>query len=84
MSLDYGKKSTHESYHNGELKSIKTEYSIPVVVTSKPEVLTQLMDCVDLITTKQTDTVSVTIKADPKTHEIRLITRSYITEKSSS
>ena len=75
--LNFGKRITHESYFNGALKSTKTEYSIPELIRDKPQALSELMKCMELISSKQTSDLTIHIKADPKTHEVRMITKVY-------
>jgi hypothetical protein len=79
--VDFGKVITHESYHNGVLKSTKIEYSVPILIGNKTEALKEIMDSLNLIDTKKTNQVIITIKADPSTSNIRLITKSYIIDK---
>lgn len=75
--MDYGKRIVHESYFDGTLKSTKTEYSVPELIKDKAHALSVVMKCMELIASKETADVHIEIKADPKTHEIRLITRTY-------
>ena len=75
--MDYGKRTVQESYFEGKLKSTKTEYSVPELIKDKPHALTVIMKCMEQIASKETTTMNIEIKADPKTHEIRLITRTY-------
>lgn len=79
--MDYGKKSTQESYFKGQLKSRKVEYSIPEVVKDKAQVMTEVIKALELITNKKTTEVGLKIVADPKTHNFRLVTKSYIVEE---
>ncbi len=37
MNIDFGKRTTHESYFNGALKSTKVEYSIPELIKDKTQ-----------------------------------------------
>ena len=78
--LSFGKRITHESYFNGSLKSTKTEYSVPELIKDRSQALTVLMKCLELIDSKQTSDITIIVKADPKTHEIRMITRIYSIE----
>lgn len=78
--LDFGKIIKHESYFNGQLKSTKTEFSIPELVKDKSEALSSIMKCLDLITSKQTHHITIVVEADPKTHNFKLLTKSYISE----
>lgn len=75
--MDYGKRTTHESYFDGKLKSTKTEYSVPELIKDKAHALTVIMKCMELIDSRETTNMKIEIKADPKTHEIRLITKTY-------
>lgn len=80
MQPAFGRVITSESYFNGKLKSTKVEYSIPTLVKEKSEVLSELLKCLDLITTKQTHHLTITVEADPATHNVKMITRSYVTK----
>lgn len=78
--MQYGKKITHESYFDGKLKSTKIEYSVPEKVSDKGTALSEVMKGLELITSGQTATVTIRIEADPYTRQIRMVTRSYITD----
>lgn len=79
--MDFGKRITHESYFNGALKSTKTEYSIPELINDKTQALSELMKCLDLIDSRKTNHLTIVVQADPKTGNIKLITKSYIVEQ---
>jgi len=79
--IAFGKITKEESYFNGRIKTTKVSYSVPELVKDKNDTLTELMKALDLITSKQTDTLTIKIEADPKTHAFRLITKSYVVEK---
>lgn len=79
--LPFGKRTITESFFNGQLKSVKTEFSIPELVKTKSEALSEIMKCFELIDTKQTSNITIQVQADPQTHQIRLITKSYILDK---
>lgn len=81
MELPYGKIIEHKSYHAGELRSTKVEYSIPTIVKDRTEALNELMKCIELITDKQTYRMTVQIDADPRTHELKLLTKTYVVEQ---
>ena len=81
MELRYGKKITYEGYYDGKLKSTKIEYSIPMVIQDKSQVMTELLSALDLIKNRETDKVSITIEADPKSHYLRLLTKNYIVKQ---
>lgn len=79
--VQFGKVSEHKSYFDGKLKSTKTEYSIPELIHDRSQALSEIMKCLELIDTKQTANLTIAVTADPKTHRIKLITKSYIVEK---
>ena len=79
--MDYGKTIKTESYFNGRIKSTKVEYSIPVLIQDKSQALAEVMKALDLITTKQTHTLTIRVEADPKSHFFRLITKQYVVEE---
>jgi glutamyl/glutaminyl-tRNA synthetase len=82
MEINYGKRIVSDSYFNGELKSKKVTYSIPVVVSDQAEALTEIMKALELITSSKTHELSVVIKSDPKTHQFKLVTKNYtVSEK---
>lgn len=78
--MDFGKRITHESYHNGQLSATRTEYSVPELIKDKAQALSEIMKCLELISSKQTSDVTIIIRADPKTHDIRMITHTYSVE----
>lgn len=79
--IHFGKVIQEDSYFNGRIKSTKLSYQVPELVKDKTETLTELMKALDLITSKQTDCLTIKIEADPKTHQFKLITKSYVVEK---
>lgn len=81
MDLKYGKRITYEGYYDGKLKSTKVEYSIPMVIQDKSQVMTELLAVLDLIKNRDTNKVSITIEADPKTHCLRMLTKNYIVDR---
>lgn len=76
--LDFGKRTTHESYFNGVLKSTKVEIEIPELIKDKTQALSELMKCLDLIDTRQTNHLTIVVQADVKTGRIKLITKRYV------
>lgn len=80
MDLKYGKKITYEGYYDGKLKSTKVEYSIPMIIQDKSQVMAEMLNVLELIRKKETSKVSIIIEADPKTHYLRLLTKNYIVE----
>ena len=76
----FGKIIKHESYFDGRLKTSKTEYSVPILITDKNEAMTQIIKCLELIATGQTYNITINIKADPKSHQLKLLTKNYIIE----
>ena len=77
MGIQYGKVTRQDSYFKGTLKSTKTEYSVPELIRDRTHALNEVMKCLELIDKKETDNMTIVIKADPKTHEIRLLTKIY-------
>lgn len=75
--MEFGKKSKHESWFDGELKSSKTEYSIPILVKDKNTVMSEILKALELVTNKETCDITIMIKADPKTYDFRLLTKVY-------
>lgn len=80
MDLKYGKKITYEGYYDGKLKSTKVEYSIPMIIQDKSQVMAEMLNVLELIRKKETSKVSIIIEADPKTHYLRLLTKNYTVE----
>lgn len=79
--IHFGKITKEESYFNGRIKSTRVSYSVPELVKSKSDTLTEVMKALDLITSEQTDCLTIKIEADPKTHEFKLVTKSYVVDK---
>jgi Asp/Glu/hydantoin racemase len=79
--LPFGKRTVVESFFNGQLKSTKTEYSIPELIKTRSDALSEIMKCLELIDSKQTNHITIAVQADPKTHAIRLITKNYVVDK---
>lgn len=80
MDLSFGKIIKHESYFDGRLKTSKTEYSIPILITDKNDAMTEIIKCLELITDGKTHNVTINIKADPKSFKLKLLTKNYIIE----
>lgn len=78
--MDYGKRITTESYHEGRLSSTKVEVSAPMIVRDKNEALRELMNALDLITSGGTFQVTIKIDADPTTHHLKRITTQYVVQ----
>jgi len=79
--VDFGKRIKYESYFQGVLKSTRTEYSVPELIRDKSHALSEIMKCLELISTKQTHDMTIVVKADPKTGEIKMITKTYTIEE---
>lgn len=77
--ISYGKKITHESYFDGKIKSHKTIYSIPVIVTDRSQVLDEILQCLNFIVKEKTDVMTIRIELDKRTKNFKLITREYET-----
>ena len=79
--MNYGKRSVEESYFNGQLKSRKVRYSVPEVVQDKTQAMSEIIKGLELITSKQTYKLTIDVTADPKTHNFRMVTKTYIVEE---
>jgi hypothetical protein len=75
--MDFGTKTTKESYFKGDKTISKVGYSIPVMVNGKTQCLSEIMKALDLITSKQTSELTIVIKASKSTHQITMLTKSY-------
>lgn len=78
MTMEYGKRITTESYHNGKLATTKTEVSVPILVTDRGETLAELLKAIELIATGETFQVTVKIDADPLTKKFKRVTIQYV------
>ncbi len=78
MKPDFGKVITSHSYFNGALKSTKTEVELPELIKDKSQALSELMKCLELIDSRQTNHLTITVQSDPKTGRIKLITKNYV------
>lgn len=79
--MDFGKKITTESYHAGKIRSTKTIYSIPSLVSNESQAFNEIMKCLAIITKDKPDTMTIRIDLDPKTKRFRMITHEYEVEK---
>jgi len=79
--MQFGKISTTNSYFGGILKSTITTISIPELITDRSQALGEIMKALNLIDNKETSNITIAVQADPKTHNIKLITRTYVIEK---
>lgn len=80
MALDYGKRITTESFHDGKQSNCKVEMSIPIMVADKTQALTELMKALELITNGQTFQINIRIDADPYNHQLKKITTQYVVQ----
>lgn len=80
-NIPFGKRIVHESFFKGLPSATFIEYSIPVLIKERKEALNEIMKCLELIDTKKTNIVTIKIEGDKKTHNIKLITKSYIVDK---
>lgn len=79
--IGFGKILTEESYFNGRIKSTKVSYQVPELVNDKAGALSEIMKSLDLVSNKQTATLNIKVEADPKNHQFKLVTTSYVVEK---
>lgn len=78
--MEYGTESTRKSYFNNKLKSVKVEYSIPILIQDRSQALSEIMKALELITDKKTHKVTISIETEPKSYYFRLLTKSYIVD----
>lgn len=78
-TLQYGKIITSDSYFNGKPTNRVVTYSIPIVVSVKSQVLSEIIKAIDLITSKQTYSVNLLIKAG-KDHQLKMMVVEYAVE----
>ena len=78
--MAFGKVITEQSYYKGRVAVVTTRYQIPEITKDKTQVLHEIIKSIELITSKQTHTVDIRIEADPKTHNFKLVTRTYKVE----
>jgi phage-related protein len=64
--MEYGKKTTTDSYFGGKVTHSQTSYSIPVVVKDRTQTLNEIMKAIALILEQKTHKVTVVINADKK------------------
>lgn len=79
-TLQFGKIIKQDSYFKGELKSSKTEYSIPESVETKDDVLREVLSALDLITSGKTCSLTIVIDRDKLTKRYKFVTRKYMVE----
>lgn len=77
--MKFGKVITTESYYDGKLTNEQVAFSIPNVIKNKSEALNEIINAIDLITSKQTRAVSITIKAD-KDYQLKLLITEYVVD----
>ena len=77
MKIKYGKETVTKSYHDGEVRSTKIEYSIPFLVKNKAQALNEVMKCLDMLDKKECNDITIKVETDPKTHAFKLITKVY-------
>ena len=75
--MDFGKRTTTESFFNGRVRSVKMTYSIPSVISNKQQALNEIMKCLDFISQKNADNIIIRIDFDKKSHAYRMITHEY-------
>lgn len=76
MELSFGKKIVSESFSNGKQTKRVITYSIPILVADRVQVMSEMMKALDLITSKQTDELTLTIRND-KNHNLKFLIKSY-------
>lgn len=79
--LNFGKKHTEESYFRGAVSKKRVTYEIPIPVQNRNQALTEIMKSLDVISSKETDEVTLKIENDKKTGTIRMITKTYTVDE---
>jgi hypothetical protein len=72
--MKYGIITTREAYHDGKLASKRVERSIPKMISTKAEALTEMMEALDTITNKETRHITIELEADLITGNLKKIT----------
>lgn len=79
--LDFGKKTSAESFFNGKIVGKKTTYEVPIRVQNKNQALNEIMKALDVISNGQSDDVTIRIENDKKSGCIRMITKTYTVDE---
>lgn len=79
--MEYGQVSNIEVYHEGKLVDEKAGHVFHTKVKSRLDVINEVMNAIELIESKQTSKLVLTISADPKDFSFRLFTKDYVTKK---
>lgn len=74
MDIAYGIITTREAYHDNRLASKRVELSIPKMISSKAEALTEMMAALDCITQGETGHITIELEADNKSGNLKKIT----------
>ena len=80
-SLDFGKRTSQESYFGGKLVSKAVTYSVPIRVQTKTQALDEIIKSLDVVTSGKTEEVTLKIECDKKHGGIRLITKTYTVDE---
>ena len=75
--MKFGKKTVTESFFNGKTQKKVLTYSIPIKVTDQSQLLSEFIKALDLITSKQSEEVTLHIKAPG--YKLQSMTKEYIT-----
>lgn len=78
--MAFGKIITEQSYHNGRVSVVTTRYQVPELVKDKSQAMTVILKALELIVNKQTTSVTIKVDSNPKNHQFRLVTRTYVVE----
>ena len=79
--MQFGKKTTTESFFDGKRMKKELIYSIPIKVADQSQALTEFLKVLDLIKTKQSEDIVLRIKAPG--FKLQSIIKEYSTRENS-
>ena len=79
--LEYGKVVTEETIVAGATTKHEVKYSISRMVDGRSQALSEIMKALDLVSSKQTHNVTISVEADPRTHNFKRIVRTHLVER---
>lgn len=79
--MDFGKRTTVESFFDGSLASKKVTYTVPIRVQDRNQALSEMMKSLDVLSSRKSDGVTLSIETDKKSGAIRMITKTYTVDE---
>jgi hypothetical protein len=79
--IEYGKKSEVEIYHEGRAVGHQVVYTFHKMISDKNQVVTEILSALELVTSKKAHDLTITIKTDPETNNIRMVSKEYTMTK---